>query len=96
MIEVPKPKGSTPFDILEHKRMMGAAQVNAASMMQELVTTLQECDIALEEWRDSVASGGRCEHERSMAAEVLKERRTIVKAIDSLAEVMTTIFNLEA
>ena len=96
MIEAPKPKGTTPFDMIEHKRMMGAAQVNAASMMQELVTTLQECDIALEEWRESVAAGIICEHERSMAAEVLKERRTIVKAIDSLAEVMTTIFNLEA
>lgn len=96
MIEVPKPRGNTPFDILEHKRMMGAAQVNAASMMQELVTTLQECDIALEEWRQSVAAGVTCDHERSLAAEVLKERRTIIKAIDSLAGVMTTIFNLEA
>ena len=96
MIEVPKPKGNTPFDMIEHKRMMGAAQVNAESMMQELVTTLQECDIALKEWRESVAAGIRCEHEWSMAAEVLKERRTVVKAIDTLAEVMTTIFNLEA
>ena len=96
MIEVPKPRGNTPFDMLEHKRMMGAAQVNAASMMQELVTTLQECDVALEEWRQSVADGITCEHERSMAAEVLRERRTIVKAIDNLAEVMTTIFGLEA
>ena len=96
MIEVPKPKGNTPFDMIEHKRMMGAAQVNAASMMQELVTTRQECDIALKEWREGVASGFSCEHENAMAAEVLKERRTVVKAIDTLAEVMTTIFNLEA
>lgn len=96
MIEVPKPKGNTPFDMFEHNRMMGAAQVNAASMMQELVTTLQECDIALEEWRDGTAAGISCEHENAMAAEVLKERRTIVKAIDSLAAVMTTLFSLEA
>ena len=96
MIEVPKPKGNTPCEMFEHRRMMGAAQVNAASMMQELVTTLQECDVALEEWRNSVSAGVTCEHERSMAAEVLKERKTIIKAIDGLAEVMSAIFGLEA
>ena len=96
MIEVPKPKGNTPFDLIEHKRMMGAAQVNAASMMQELVITLQECDLAIEEWRESYAAGSVDELHTTMAAEVLKERRKISKTIDSLAEVMTKLFGLEA
>ena len=96
MIDVPKPKGNTLFDMMEHKRMMGAAQVNAASMMHELVTTLQECDLAIEEWRESYAAGHVDELHTTMAAEVLKERRKISNTIDKLAEVMTTLFGLEA
>lgn len=96
MIEQPKPNGTTPFDMLEYNRMLGSAHVNAASMMQELVTTLQECDIALQEWRDLPISKRTEPEEVDLAVQVLKERQAISEAIDGLAEVMCSIFNLEA
>ena len=91
-----KPTGNTPFELAEARMASGIAQVKAASALQELITTVNECDILINEWRTQLLDGSVEDDTRDLAAQALRDKRACNKAIDSLVNLMTKQFNFEA
>ena len=91
-----QPEGNTPFDLARHAATVGAARVNAGSILNELVLGLEECNIAIKEWAEAEPGSDLSDEANMLAAEVIKERDRISKAIEELSCVMAVLFEMEA
>ena len=91
-----KPTGNTPFEITEARLAQGQLQVKAAESLQELIRTLEECDIMINTWRDQFMDGTVDASTRALAIQALKERHACQAAIDSITTFMSQHFLIEA
>ena len=91
-----QPDGNTPFDIARHAASVGAARVNAGSILNELILGLEECNNAIKEWSEAEPDSDLSDEANILAAEVVKERDRINTAIDEIARVMAVLFEAEA
>ena len=91
-----KPTGNTPFELAEARMARGQAHVKAASALQELILTVQECDVMINTWREQLTQGEVHPETRDLAAQALREKRVCNDAIEKLTSLMLEQFNLEA
>ena len=99
MNDLLKPKGNTPFEIAEANALAGAGLVRAAAHMQELVTTIDECDKQIKLWTEAVAEGDtspEVDELRMLAIHAMKDRTEAHTALDDMSAVMIALFNIEA